>query len=88
MKLSLLIEWSVLCDKYVHKNNDDASTNLFDDEGEDHEPGKSKLVVEKLSVICYGGVDRKNCIYFNVLILILFICSVCTFIVSVYIIVI
>lgn len=54
------MEWSVLCDKYVHKNNGDASTSLFEDEGEDHEPRKSKHVVEKLSAICYGGAHRKK----------------------------
>ena len=53
----------------------------------DHEPRKSNLVVEKFSAICYDGTDGKNCIYFNVLlILILFICSVGIFVVFIHVI--
>uniref|UniRef100_M8C361 DNA (cytosine-5-)-methyltransferase n=1 Tax=Aegilops tauschii TaxID=37682 RepID=M8C361_AEGTA len=63
--LLLLQEWSVLCDKYIHKHNDDASASPLKVGGEEHELGKGKLVIDKLTAICYGGAKREKCIYFK-----------------------
>ncbi|EMS48088.1 DNA (cytosine-5)-methyltransferase 1 [Triticum urartu] len=64
--LSLLKEWAVLCDQYVHGNNAEAPPPM-DDEEEEGELEKDEYVVQKLTDICYGGIDRKSCIYFKVL---------------------
>uniref|UniRef100_A0A453MQU2 DNA (cytosine-5-)-methyltransferase n=1 Tax=Aegilops tauschii subsp. strangulata TaxID=200361 RepID=A0A453MQU2_AEGTS len=63
--LSLLKEWAVLCDQYVHDNNAEAPPSM-DEEEEEGELEKDEYVVQKLTDICYGGIDRKSCIYFKV----------------------
>uniref|UniRef100_A0ACD6AC54 Uncharacterized protein n=1 Tax=Avena sativa TaxID=4498 RepID=A0ACD6AC54_AVESA len=64
--LSLLKEWALLCDKYVHVNDADAAPPMEDEE-QDRKLEKDEFVVDKLTEICYGGADRKNCIHFKVL---------------------
>ncbi|KAM0881728.1 hypothetical protein ACQ4PT_032774 [Festuca glaucescens] len=64
--LALLKEWAVLCNKYVHSTDSDATTPV-DEDDDDNEPlGKDEFVVEKLLEICYGGSGRKNGVYFKV----------------------
>ncbi|XP_047096148.1 DNA (cytosine-5)-methyltransferase 1-like [Lolium rigidum] len=62
--LCLLKEWALLCDKYVHSNNAGAAPPTEDEE--EGELEKDEFVVDKLTEICYGGADRKSCIYFKV----------------------
>jgi DNA (cytosine-5)-methyltransferase 1 len=62
--LCLLKEWALLCDKYVHGNNTGAAPPTEDEE--EGELEKDEFVVDKLTEICYGGADRKSCIYFKV----------------------
>jgi DNA (cytosine-5)-methyltransferase 1 len=64
--LSLLEEWALLCDKYVHGENAHAAPPMEDLE-EQGPLEKDELVVDKLSAISYGGADRESCIYFKVL---------------------
>ncbi|XP_037458716.1 DNA (cytosine-5)-methyltransferase 1-like [Triticum dicoccoides] len=64
--LTLLEEWSVLCDKHIHKHNGDASASSLADEGKDRVLEKGKLVIDKLTAISYGGTKREKCIYFKV----------------------
>ncbi|XP_044425637.1 DNA (cytosine-5)-methyltransferase 1 [Triticum aestivum] len=63
--LTLLEEWSVLCDKHIHKHNGDASASSLADEGKDRVLEKGKLVIDKLTAISYGGTKREKCIYFK-----------------------
>ncbi|KAE8778223.1 DNA (cytosine-5)-methyltransferase 1 [Hordeum vulgare] len=63
--LSLLKEWAILCDQYVHGNNAETPPAMADEE-EEGELEKDEYVVQKLTDICYGGVGRKRCIYFKV----------------------
>ncbi|KAK1605224.1 hypothetical protein QYE76_028897 [Lolium multiflorum] len=63
--LCLLKEWALLCDKYVHGNNVGAAPPTEDEE--EGELEKDEFVVDKLTEICYGGADRKSCIYFKAL---------------------
>jgi DNA (cytosine-5)-methyltransferase 1 len=64
--LCLLKEWALLCDKYVHGNNVYADPPMEDEE-ENGDLEKDEFVVDKLTEICYGGANRKSCIYFKVL---------------------
>ncbi|XP_047043493.1 DNA (cytosine-5)-methyltransferase 1-like [Lolium rigidum] len=63
--LCLLKEWALLCDKYVHGNNVYAAPPMEDEE-ENGDLEKDEFVVDKLTEICYGGANRKSCIYFKV----------------------
>ncbi|KAM0917708.1 hypothetical protein ACQ4PT_009169 [Festuca glaucescens] len=63
--LSLLKEWTLLCEKYVHGNNVYAAPPMEDEE-ENGDIEKDEFVVDKLTEICYGGANRKSCIYFKV----------------------
>uniref|UniRef100_A0ACD6A4W2 Uncharacterized protein n=1 Tax=Avena sativa TaxID=4498 RepID=A0ACD6A4W2_AVESA len=63
--LCLLKGWALLCDKYVHGNDADAAPPV-EDEDKDGKLEKDEFVVDKLTEICYGGADRKSCIYFKV----------------------
>ncbi|KAM0847948.1 hypothetical protein ACQ4PT_054711 [Festuca glaucescens] len=63
--LSLLKEWAILCYQYVHGNNAYAAPPVEDEE-EEGELEEDVYVVDKLTEICYGGTDRKSCIYFKV----------------------
>ncbi|KAI4979519.1 hypothetical protein ZWY2020_016272 [Hordeum vulgare] len=63
--LSLLKEWEILCDQYVHGNNAETPPAMAGEE-EEGELEKDEYVVQKLTDICYGGVGRKRSIYFKV----------------------
>ncbi|KAF0929707.1 hypothetical protein E2562_023054 [Oryza meyeriana var. granulata] len=65
--LTLLREWAKLCDEHIKNDMGSDSAGSSEKEEDDDEPlEKDEFVVEKLAGICYGGIGRKDGLYFKV----------------------